>query len=137
LLETPQEDPIATLLRRARTIAIVGISEKRHRDSFQIAEYLLAQGYRVIPINPKFTELLTQPCYPDLQSVAEPVDIVNVFRRAEAMPEVAADAIAAKARALWMQLGLRHEQAGETARAAGLDVVMDRCIKIEHRRLQG
>ncbi len=128
-------DPIAELLATTRYIAIVGVSEKPHRASYQVAEYLLEQGYRVFPVNPKFTTLLGLPCYGSLAAVPEKPDIVDVFRSVEAMPGVVEEAIAVQAGAVWMQLGLVHAQAAQRAQAAGLQVVMDRCIKVEHRRL--
>ena len=128
-------DPIHFLLRSARTIAIVGLSDKPHRDSYRVAAYLQGCGYRIIPVNPNITEVLGAKAYPSLKDVPEPIDIVDVFRRPDAVPEIIDDAIAVNARAVWMQLGVTNQAAAATARAAGLQVVMDKCIKIEHMRM--
>jgi len=126
---------MAQLLGSARTIAVVGLSNKRYRPSHGVAEYLQRAGYRVIPVNPGETEILGEKCYPDLASIPEPVDIVDIFRRPEFVPEVVEAAIRIGARAVWMQEGVIHEEAARRAEAAGLAVVMDRCILKEHRRL--
>jgi predicted CoA-binding protein len=123
------------LLRSAKTIAVVGLSPKRFRASFGVAQYMQQQGYRIIPVNPGHTEILGERCYPDLDSIPEPVDIVNVFRRSEFVPPVVDAAIRIGAKVVWMQEGVLHEEAAEKARAAGLEVVMDRCILKEHRHL--
>jgi predicted CoA-binding protein len=123
------------LLRSAKTIAVVGLSPKRFRASYGVAQYMQQQGYRIIPVNPGHTEILGERCYPDLDSVPEPVDIVNVFRRSEFVPPVVDAAIRIGAKAVWMQEGVLHQEAAEKARGAGLEVVMDRCILKEHRHL--
>jgi predicted CoA-binding protein len=123
------------LLAGARTIAVVGHSDKPFRDSYRIGHYLRAAGYVVYPVNPNLTSLAGETVYPDLRALPAPVDIVNVFRRSEFLPQVVEDAIAAGARALWTQLGVVHPAAAERAQAAGLAVVQDRCIMVEHRRL--
>ena len=125
------------ILHDGRTVAVVGLSANWHRPSNFAAKYLQDHGYRVIPVNPAYQEVLGERCYPDLKSIPEPVDVVDVFRRAEEVPAIAADAIAIGAGVLWLQIGVIHEAAAATARAAGLDVVMDRCMKIEHARLFG
>lgn len=125
------------ILHDCRTVAVVGLSANWHRPSNFAAKYLQGHGYRVIPVNPAYQEVLGERCYPDLKSIPEPVDVVDVFRRAEEVPAIAADAIAIGARVLWLQIGVIHTAAAATARAAGLDVVMDRCMKIEHARLFG
>jgi predicted CoA-binding protein len=125
------------ILHDGRTVAVVGLSANWHRPSNFAAKYLQDHGYRVIPVNPAYQEVLGERCYPDLKSIPEPVDVVDVFRRAEEVPAIAADAIAIGARVLWLQIGVIHAAAAATARAAGLDVVMDRCMKIEHARLFG
>jgi predicted CoA-binding protein len=125
------------ILHDGRTVAVVGLSANWHRPSNFAAKYLQDHGYRVIPVNPAYQEVLGERCYPDLKSIPEPVDVVDVFRRAEEVPAIAADAIAIGARVLWLQIGVIHAAAVATARAAGLDVVMDRCMKIEHARLFG
>ena len=125
------------ILAQARTIAVVGLSAHWHRPSFFAAKYMQDHGYRVIPVNPSYTEVLGQPCYPDLAAIPGPVDMVDCFRRAEDIVPIARDAVAKGAKVLWMQLGIRNEEAARIALAAGLDVVMDRCVKIEHARILG
>jgi len=126
---------LASLLRSARTIAVVGLSDKAVRDSHRVARYLQQQGYTIIPVNPALSTVLGERSYPDLLSIGFPVDIVNVFRRPEFMPGVVEDATRAGARAVWMQFDTVHPAAAGTASRAGLDVVVDRCIMVEHRRL--
>jgi predicted CoA-binding protein len=125
----------ADLLRSSRTIAVVGLSSKRYRPSYGVAEYMQRVGYRIIPVNPHETEVLGEKCYPTLEAVPGPVDMVDIFRRSEFVPEIVAAAIKIGARSIWMQEGVVHEEAAETARAAGLAVVMDRCTLKEHRRM--
>lgn len=126
---------IADLLGGAHTIAVVGLSSKRYRASHGVAEYLQRAGFRIIPVNPLETEVLGEKAYPDLDAVPEPVDIVDIFRRPEFVPHIVEAAIRKGAKAVWMQEGVIHEDAARRAREAGLDVVMDRCILKEHRRL--
>lgn len=126
---------IASILRSARTIAVVGLSSKRYRPSHGVAEYMQSSGYRIIPVNPFETEVLGEQAYPELDRVPGTVDIVDIFRRSEFVPEIVEAAIRIGARAIWMQEGVIHEEAAVKARAAGLEVVMDRCILKEHRRL--
>jgi predicted CoA-binding protein len=123
------------LIREARVIAVYGVAADPSRPSHDVARYLIDAGYEVYLVNPTETAVLGRPVYARLQDVPAHIDIVDIFRRAEFMPEVVADAIAAGAEAVWMQLGLVHEGAAATARAAGLEVVMDRCTKIEHGRV--
>ena len=125
----------ASVLRSARTIAVVGLSSKRYRPSHGVAEYMQSAGYRIIPVNPFETEVLGETAYPELDRVPGTVDIVDIFRRSEFVPEIVDAAIRIGARAIWMQEGVVHEEAAAKARAAGLEVVMDRCILKEHRRL--
>jgi len=126
------------ILRRTRRVAIVGMSSKRSRASYFVATYLIADSdYELSFVNPSETEILGRPVYPSLPDLPEPPDLVDVFRRHDEHLNVAHEAIAAGARTLWLQLGLWHEQAAELAAAAGLDVVMDRCLKIEHARFHG
>ena len=128
------------LLRQCRRIAVVGVSGDWNRPSHFVAKYLLEHGYTVIPVNPKYSEVLGLPCYPDLATAhreAGPIDLVDCFRRSSDIEPIARDAIAIGARCLWMQLGVVNEAAAALARAAGLEVVMDRCMKIEHARLFG
>lgn len=131
---------IARLLADSRIIAVVGLSASPERASHQVAEYLLAHGYRILPVNPAYAgqAILGQPCHASLTDAAacvapEKIDIVDCFRKSEDILPVAQEAIAVGARALWLQLGVVNQQAYDLASAAGLDVVMDRCIKIEHR----
>ena len=127
---------VRDILATAKTIAIVGASTDPWRPSFGIAGYLMAAGYRVIPVNPTAAgqSLHGEPFRASMRDIAEPVDLVNVFRRPEFVPAVVEDAIAIGAPAVWLQLGIRHPAAAERARAAGIKVVMDRCISVEHRR---
>lgn len=126
---------IAEMLRSARTIAVVGVSSKRFRPSYGVTEYMQRAGYRIIPVNPQETEVLGEKSYPDLDSIPEPVDIVDIFRRSEFVPEIVDAAIRKGAKMIWMQEGVIHEEAARRAEAAGLAVVMDHCILKEHRRL--
>lgn len=129
------DDEIAAILDGARTIAVVGISHKEERDSHKVAKYLKEAGYKMIPVNPKYKEVLGEPCYPDLKAVPEPIDIVDIFRNVDVIPSVVDEAIGVKARCVWMQLGLCHNGAADKARAAGVSVVMNKCTKIEHAKL--
>ncbi len=125
-------DPITQILRSARSIAVVGLSSKRFRPSYGVAEYLQSAGYRVIPVNPNEREVLGEKSYPRLEEVPVKVDIVDIFRRSEQVPEVVEGAIRIGATAVWMQEGVIHSQAAERARQAGLVVIMDTCILKEH-----
>ncbi len=130
-------DVVAGILRSARTIAVVGLSSNPMRASHGVAEYLKSAGYRIIPVNPNETEVLGERSYARLEDVPEPVDIVDVFRRAEEVPAVAESAIGIGAKVLWMQLGIENAEAAERARAAGLVVVEDACLLVEHKRRRG
>lgn len=134
MLNTDQE--LRKLLTEAKTIAVVGHSDKPYRTSYGIGNFLRNAGYRVYPVNPTISEVDGQSVYPTLASLPEPIDIVNVFRRAEYLPGVVDEAIAIKAKAIWGQLGVYDEDAARAAEAAGLQVVMDRCIMVDHGRLQ-
>lgn len=133
-MSSPQTD-LYTLLTQSRTIAVVGHSDKPNRDSYRIGQYLRQAGYRVYPVNPTLTTIDGQPCYPTLAAVPEPIDIVDVFRRSVFLPEIVGAAIAVKAKAVWTQLGVVNFDAQAQARAAGLVVVSNRCILVEHQRL--
>jgi predicted CoA-binding protein len=126
---------IEEILRSARTIAVVGVSSKRFRPSYGVTEYMQRAGYRIIPVNPQEAEVLGEKSYPDLDSIPGPVDIVDIFRRSEFVPEIVDAAIRKGAKMIWMQEGVVHEEAARRAEAAGLAVVMDHCILKEHRRL--
>jgi uncharacterized protein len=125
------------ILKDSRIIAIVGLSAEWHRPSYFAAKYMQEHGYRVIPVNPKYERILGERCYRSLRDVPEKIDVVDVFRRTQDVGPIADDAIAVGARVLWQQLGVRNEAAAAKARAAGLETVMDRCVKIEHARLFG
>jgi predicted CoA-binding protein len=131
----PSDQAVAELLRSARTIAVVGLSPKPFRASYGVSEFLQSSGYRVIPVNPGIGEVLGEKAYARLEDIPEKVDIVDVFRRPEALPEIVDAAVRIGARAVWMQEGVAHEEAAARARAAGLLVVMDTCILKEHHRL--
>jgi uncharacterized protein len=127
-----EAEQIADLLKRARTIAVVGLSNNPLRTSHGVSEYMQSRGYRIVPVNPLIAEALGEKAYASLTEVPEKIDIVNVFRRSEHVPEVVEEAIRIGAPAIWMQEGVVHEAAAEKARAAGIVVVMDRCILKEH-----
>jgi hypothetical protein len=126
---------IPQLLASSKTIAVVGLSSDPLRPSFGVSEYMQSAGYRIIPVNPAETEVLGEKAYARVTDIPEAVDIVNVFRRPNQVMAVVEDAIAKGAKAVWMQLGIVNEEAAAKARAAGLSVVMDKCILIEHRKL--
>ncbi len=126
---------IREILETGKTIAVVGLSSRRFRASNRVSEYMQSVGYRIIPVNPKETEVLGEKAYPSLDDVPEKIDIVNIFRRSEYVPEIVEAAIRKGASAIWMQEGVAHEAAARRAEAAGLDVVMDRCVLQEHMRL--
>jgi len=133
-------DDINTLrriLKDNRVIAVVGLSAEWHRPSYFAAKYLQEHGYRVIPVNPKYESVLGEKCYKSLREIPERVDIVDVFRKTRDVMPIAEEAIAIGAKVLWQQLGVRNEEAAAKARAAGLETVLDRCVKIEHGRLFG
>ena len=136
---------VKEILQDSKTIAVVGMSNKPDRDSFIVARYLQSHGYRVVPVNPTYagTEILGEKVYSSLQEAADAlgadgqqIDVVDCFRKSEDIPPVAREAIAIRASVLWMQLGVENQAAADMASAAGLDVVMDRCIKIEHASLR-
>ena len=140
----PIVDDIAGLrriLRQSRTIAVVGLSANWYRPSYFAAKYMRDHDYRIVPVNPTYQEVMGERCYPDLHAAkdgsATPIDIVDCFRKSEEIVPLARDAIAIGAKVLWMQLGIRNDQAAKLASDAGLDVVMNRCVKIEYARLMG
>lgn len=133
-------DDINTLrriLKENHVIAVVGLSAEWHRPSYFAAKYMQEHGYRVIPVNPKYESVLGEKCYKRLRDIPEKVDIVDVFRKTQDVMPIAEEAIAIGAKVLWQQLGVRNEEAAAKARAAGLETVLDRCVKIEHGRLFG
>ncbi len=125
------------VLQQHRTIAVVGLSADWFRPSYFAAKYMQEHGYRVIPVNPKYNEILGEPCYPDLASIPQPIDIVDVFRKPADTPAIAQQAVEIGAKVLWLQLGVVNQEAHDRASQSGLTVVMDRCVKIEHARLFG
>ena len=130
---TLSADPIGELLKKSRTIAVVGLSNKPLRPSYGVSLYMQQQGYRIVPVNPKLGSVLGERAYPSLQDVPEKIDLVNIFRRSEFVPEIVDQAIALKVPAIWMQEEVVHEAAAAKARQAGIFVVMDLCILKEHR----
>jgi predicted CoA-binding protein len=131
------DNVLKEILQSAKTIAVVGLSSNPAKESYRIASYLKDQGYRIIPVNPTATEILGEKAYPDLISVPEKIDVVQIFRKPEDVPPVVDDAIKAGARVIWMQEGIVHEEAAQKAQQAGLQVVMDTCMRVSHRRLIG
>ncbi len=130
-------DTLRRALRDSHTLAVVGLSAESDRPSYRVARYLQNHGYRIVPVNPKYPEILGEKCYPDLPSIPFAVDMVDVFRKAQDCPPIAAQAVAIGAKVLWLQLGVVSAEAARIASSAGLAVVMDRCVKIEHARLGG
>jgi predicted CoA-binding protein len=133
----PDDATVRALLQRVRRIVVVGLSPMVYRDSHRVARYLLEHGYEVVPVYPREEDILGQKVYRRVRDVPGPVDLVDVFRRSEGLPEVVDDVLAARAGALWLQLGCIDEAGAERAREAGLAVVMDRCLMVEHARLLG
>lgn len=125
---------MTNLWRETKTIAVVGLSEKSSRPSYQVAQYMQSVGYRIIPVNPLCSEILGERCYPDLLSIPEPVDMVNVFRKSEDCLPIAQDAVKIGAKSLWMQQSVINQEAYDHAQSKGLEVVMDKCLMIEHMR---
>ncbi|MCW5664128.1 MAG: CoA-binding protein [Piscinibacter sp.] len=125
------------ILKTCRTLAIVGLSAEWHRPSFFAAKYMQEHGYRVVPVNPRYETILGERCWPSLEAIPHPVDLVDVFRRTEDVLPIAQQAVAIGARCLWQQIGVKNLEADALVRAAGLESVMDRCVKIEHARLFG
>ena len=130
----PGADPIADILKKYKTIAVVGLSSNPMRPSHGVTEHMQAKGYRIIPVNPNETEVLGEKSYARLEDVPEKIEIVDVFRRAEEVPPVIESAIRVGAKVVWLQLGIENDAAAEKARAAGLTVIEDACILIEHRK---
>ena len=127
---------IEEILRSSKTIAVVGLSSNKFRPSFGVSQYMQRNGYRIIPVNPQETEVLGEKSYGSLKDIPEPVDIVDIFRRSDFVPEIVDEAITIGAKCIWMQEGVVNEQAAQKAKAAGLAVVMDLCILKEHQRLK-
>jgi uncharacterized protein len=131
------EAEVTGILEKYRVVAVVGLSSDPGRASYQVADYLQQHGFRIIPVNPGCTEILGEKCYPGLRDIPFPVEVVDIFRKAEAIPGIVAEAIAVGAKVVWMQLGLTEPESARQARQAGLQVVMDRCMKIEYNRRHG
>ena len=129
-------DDVQRILKQTKTIAVVGLSDKPDRDSYQIASYLQQQGYRIIPVNPRIKEVLGEKAYPRLRDVPDPVDVVDIFRRSEDVPPIVEDAIAIGAKVVWMQSGIVNEEAAARAEAGGLAVIMNACMRSAHRALK-
>lgn len=129
--ENPSREQIADILRNAGNIAVVGLSDRTDRTSYMVAQAMQNRGYRIIPVNPKVTEILGEKCYASLKDIPEPVGIVNVFRRSEYCAEVAEEAAAIGAKVLWLQQGIISDEAAAIAEAHGMIAIMDRCIKVE------
>ena len=129
-------EDVQRILKQTKTIAVVGLSDKPDRDSYQIASYLQQHGYRIIPVNPRVNEVLGEKAYPSLRDVPDPVDVVDIFRRSEDVPPIVEDAIAIGAKVVWMQAGIVNEEAAARAEAAGLGVIMDACMRSAHRTLR-
>jgi uncharacterized protein len=127
-------DRIAELLKNAKTIAVVGLSDNPMKPSYGVSQYMQSKGYRIIPVNPQATEVLGEKSYASLLDISEKIDVVDVFRRPEAVPEIVDQAIQLKVPAIWLQETVVHEEAAEKARQAGIFVVMDKCILKEHRK---
>ena len=130
----PSADPIFEILTKYKTIAVVGLSSNPARPSYGVTEYMQSAGYQIVPVNPNETDVLGEPSYACLQDVPQKIEIVDVFRRPEEVPPVVDAAIKVGAKVIWMQLGIANEPAAEKARAAGLTVIMDACILVEHKR---
>ena len=133
----PLDEDIREILEGAKTIAIVGLSDNPDRDSNRVGEYLKNMRYRIIPVNPVKNEILGEKSYPDLASIPEKVDIVDVFRKIESVPEVVDEAIKLKPGTIWLQLGLAHNESARKAREAGINMVQSKCIKEEHQKMSG
>lgn len=136
MAEKPESE-IAAVLRSYRVVAVVGLSADPGRASYQVAQYLQNHGYRIVPVNPGCQEILGEKCYPSLRDIPFPVEVVDIFRKVEAIPAIVDEAIAVGAKAVWLQLGLEEPQSAQRARQAGLQVVQNRCMKIEHAALPG
>ncbi len=140
-METPYQTAdthaIRRILSKYKSIAIVGVSNSPHRPSYFAAKYMQHHGYRIIPVNPRYKTVLGETCYESLEAIPEPVDIVDCFRHADEIPALATQAISIEAKCLWLQLSIEHPQAETAAHNAGLDVVSNRCVKIEHARIFG
>ncbi len=134
MTEKPEPE-VTKILQDYRVVAVVGLSSDPGRPSYQVAQYLQQRGYRIIPVNPGCQEVLGEKCYPRLKDIPFPVEVVDIFRKVEAIPAIVDEAIAVGAKAIWLQLGLEEPQSAQKARQAGLQVVQNRCMKIDHAAL--
>lgn len=132
-----RSDKLKHILSTMKTIAVVGLSTDPSKDSYRVADYLKQHGYRIIPVNPGADEILGEKSFPDLKSIAEPIDMVDVFRHPEHVPEIAREAVAVNAKVLWLQLGIESEEGERIAREGGLTVIQNECTMREHKRLMG
>lgn len=135
MYQNPSDEKIKELLTQCKTIAVVGLSDKPHRDSYKVAQYLQQHGYRIIPVHPRIAEVLGEKAYKTLADIPDQVDMVNVFRKSEETPPVVEEAIALKPKAVWLQLGISNDAAAKLATSAGLEFIQNLCIKVEHARL--
>jgi hypothetical protein len=135
--EPIKSEEIKAILRNYKVVAVVGLSPKPERPSYRVAQYLKEHGYRIVPVNPGQKEILGEKCYPRLSDIPFPVEVVDIFRNIEAIPAIVDEAIAKGAKVVWMQQGLAEAASAQKAREAGLQVVMDRCMKIDHAQLLG
>ncbi|KPV45288.1 CoA-binding protein [Alicyclobacillus ferrooxydans] len=135
MFQNPSNEKLKDILQSAKSIAVVGLSNNKSRDSYAVAEELQKLGYRIIPVNPNLTEVLGEKCYPSISDIAEPVDIIDVFRKSDALPDVVREAAKTSTPVIWAQLGVYNEEAARIAEAANKTLVMDLCIKVMHRRL--
>ena len=136
-VDNPNNAEMRELLNEVKTIAVIGLSANESKASHEVAKYLQQNGYKIIPVNPGIDEVLGEKSYPDLKAIPESIDVVDVFRRSEFVPEVADQAIAIGAKILWLQLGVINEESARKAREAGLTVIQDACMLQEHRKLLG
>lgn len=135
MFKNPSDNQIKEILQKSRNVAVVGLSGNSEKDSYRVARYMMEKGYKIIPVNPREDEIMGLKSYPDLTSIPEKIDIVNVFRRSEYLPSVVEEALQVGPDCIWTQLGVAEEDSAARAESRGITVVMDRCIKIEHNRL--
>ncbi|MEG6521451.1 CoA-binding protein [Desulfotomaculum sp. 1211_IL3151] len=135
MYQNPSDERIKELLTQCKTIAVVGLSDKPHRDSYKVAQYLQQHGYRIIPVHPRIAEVLGEKAYKTLADIPYQVDMVNVFRKSEDTPPVVEEALPLKPKAIWLQLGISNDAAAQLATAAGLEFIQNLCIKVDHCRL--
>ncbi|GAB6180271.1 CoA-binding protein [Desulfotomaculum defluvii] len=135
MYNNPSDEKIKELLASCKTIAVVGLSDKPHRDSYKVAQYMQQHGYRIIPVHPRIKEVLGEKAYKTLADIPDQVDIVNVFRKSEETPQVVEEAIPIKPKTIWLQLGISNDEAAKLATDVGIEFIQNMCIKVEHARL--